>query len=59
VLFYSQYRKATLTGRWPDDGWFLYLAQRVAEVERQCQTMHEVASYSNLLSGTQRPTWSG
>jgi hypothetical protein len=57
VLFYNLYRTAKLTGRWPRDGWFLYLARIVSEVEQQCQEAKQLAAthssvnaqFSNLL----------
>lgn len=33
--FYRAYRRAKLTGRWPDDEWFLALATDCAEIEEQ------------------------
>lgn len=33
--FYRAYRRARLTGRWPDDDWFLVLATDCAEIEEQ------------------------
>jgi hypothetical protein len=49
VLFYNQYRTAKLTGKWPDDGWFLYLSRLVAEVERECQEAKMLDRMSAML----------
>jgi hypothetical protein len=51
VLYWSLYRTAKLTGSWPDDGWFLYLAGLVADVEREAWEAKQISGLQSAFGG--------